>query len=109
MGRRGIRVEEIGSILERMLARIRVHDRDGREIPLSRKLAEVRAIQLWPDVVGDNVSAHTKPLSIQDKIIFVKVDNSAWCNELSFFKKDIIKKVNEGVGMRVIRDVYFKV
>ncbi len=109
MGRRGVRVEEIGSILERMLARIRVKDKDGREIPLARKLAEVRAIQLWPAVVGDNVSAHTKPLSIQDKIIFVKVDNSAWCNELSFFKKDIIKKVNEGVGMRVIRDVYFKV
>ena len=108
MGRRGLRVEEIGSILERMLVRIKVIDK-GREVSLARKLAEVRAIQLWQDVVGDKVSAHTKPISIQDKIIFVKVDNSAWCNELSFFKKDIVKKINEGVGMRVINDVYFKV
>jgi predicted nucleic acid-binding Zn ribbon protein len=107
MGRRGVRIEEIGNILDRMLKRMKVKDKD-REVSLARRLAEERAIQLWQDVVGTKVSAHAKPINIQDKIFFVKVDNSAWCNELSFFKKDIIKKINEGVGMRVIKDVYFK-
>lgn len=108
MARRGIRVEEIGSILDRMLMRIKVKDK-GREVSFARKLAEQRAIQVWQDIVGDKISAHTKPLTIQDKIFFVKVDNSAWSNELSFLKKDIIKSINEKVGMRVIRDVYFNV
>lgn len=107
MGRRGNRVEEIGNVLDRMIHRIRIKDR-GREVPLSQKLAEERAIQLWKEIVGTNVSAHAKPTHIQDKIFFVKVDSSAWCNELSFFKKDIIKKINEKVGTRVIKDVYFK-
>lgn len=106
MGRRGGRIEEVGDILDRMLKRMKVKDKD-REIPLARRLKEERAIQLWQEVVGNNVSAHAKPLSIQDKIFFVKVDNSAWCNELSFFKKDIIRKINEKVGMRVIKDIYF--
>ncbi|MEW6097097.1 MAG: DUF721 domain-containing protein [bacterium] len=107
MGRRGIRVEKVGDILDRMIRRMKVKDKDG-EVSLARRLAEERALLLWQDVVGTNVSAHAKPLRIQDKIFFVKVDNSAWCNELSFFKRDIIKKINEGVGMRVINDVYFK-
>ncbi len=107
MGRRGVRVEEIGNVLDRMLRRMKVIDK-GREVSLARRLAEERAIQLWQDVVGSKIAPHTKPLTIQDKIFFVKVDNSAWCNELSFFKKDIIKKINEGVGMKVIMDVYFK-
>lgn len=107
MARRGIRVEEIGNVLDRMMQRIKVNDK-GREVSLSRKLAEERAIQLWQEIVGTNVSAHTKPINIKDKIFFVKVDSSAWCNELSFFKKEIIKKINEGVGMRIIKDVYFK-
>lgn len=87
---------------------MKVKDKDGQEVSLARKLAEQRAIQVWQDIVGDKVSAHTKPLTIQNKIFFVKVDNSAWSNELSFLKKDIIKSINEKVGMKIIRDVYFK-
>jgi len=107
MRRRGIRVEKIGNVLEKMLLKIKVKDK-GREVSLARKLAENKAFQLWNGIVGPKVAAHTKPLKIQDNIFFVKVDNSAWSNELSFFKKDIIKKINEGVGMRIIKDVYFK-
>lgn len=107
MNRRGLRIEEIGNVLDRMMQRIKVKDK-GCEVSLSRKLAEERAMQLWQEIVGTNVSAHAKPINIQDKIFFVKVDSSSWCNELSFFKKDIIKKINEGVGMKVIKDVYFK-
>lgn len=107
MGRRGVRIEEVGSVLDRMLRRMKVKEKD-REVSLAQRLAEERAIQLWEGVVGTKVSGHAKPITIQDKILFVKVDNSAWSNELSFFKKDIIKKINEGVRMRVIKDVYFK-
>ncbi|MEW6608090.1 MAG: DUF721 domain-containing protein [bacterium] len=104
---RGRRIEEFGNVLDKMMRRIKVIDK-GREISLAHKLAEERAIQLWQEVVGTNVAVHTKPLTIKDKIIFVKVDSSAWCNELSFFKKDIIKKINSAVGMQVIKDVYFQ-
>jgi len=107
MSRRGVRIEEVGNVLDRMTRRMKVIEK-GQEVSLARKLAELRAIQLWEKVVGTNVSAHTKPINIQGKIFFVKVDSSAWCNELSFFKKDIIKRINEGVGMRVIKDIYFK-
>jgi len=107
MSRRGVRIEEVGNVLDRMLRRMKVIER-GQEVSLARRLAEERAIQLWEEVVGTNVSAHAKPINIQEKIFFVKVDSSAWSNELSFFKKEIIKKINEGVGMQVIKDIYFK-
>lgn len=108
MGRRGVRVEQIGNILDRMLKKMKVKDKD-REVSLARRLAEEQAVQLWQEVVGADVAAHTKPIGIQNKIFFVKVDSSAWCYELSFFKKDIIKKINERAKMKVIKDVYFKV
>jgi len=64
---------------------------------------------LWDEVVSDTIKKHTKPIKIQRKIIYVSVDNSVWANELNYLKEDIIKKINDKSGEKVITDIKFKV
>jgi hypothetical protein len=64
-------------------------------LKLSEKLIEQKAILLWSRVVGKEVKKHTNPYSIENGILVVLVDNSAWMNELTFLRTEIVKKLNE--------------
>jgi predicted nucleic acid-binding Zn ribbon protein len=65
------------------------------ELNLSDKIIEQKAILLWSRVVGKEVKKHTKPYTIENGILVVLVDNSAWMSELTFLRTEIIKKLNE--------------
>lgn len=64
------------------------------ELKLSDKIIEQKAILLWRRAVGNEIKKHTKPYSIENGVLVVLVDNSAWMNELTFLKTEILKKLN---------------
>jgi len=64
------------------------------ELKISDKIIEQKAILLWRRAVGNEIKKHTKPYSIENGVLVVLVDNSAWMNELTFLKTEIIKKLN---------------
>ncbi len=68
------------------------------ELKLSDKIIEQKAILLWRRAVGNEIKKHTKPYSIEDGILVVLVDNSAWMNELTFLKNEILKKINSYIS-----------
>ena len=65
------------------------------ELKLSDKIIEQKAILLWDRAMGKEIKKHTKPYNIEDGLLVVLVDNSAWMNELTFLRTEIIKKLNE--------------
>lgn len=108
MRSRGQKTESVGTILDRILNRVKVIDSHGKEISLKKRIIQERAIQIWPKVVGDHISAHTQSLWVRDNTIFVQVDNSSWANDLVFLKEEIIKKMNSELGTRIIREINFR-
>jgi len=48
---------------------------------------------LWPELVGEAVSAHTSPESVDGKVITLTVDTPQWMHHLGFFKEDILTKL----------------
>ena len=64
------------------------------ELKISDKIIEQKAILLWRRAVGNEIKKHTKPYSIENGVLVVLVDNSAWMNELTFLKTEIMKKLN---------------
>ncbi len=64
------------------------------ELKISDKIIEQKAILLWRRAVGNEIKKHTKPYSIENGVLVVLVDNSAWMNELTFLKNEILKKLN---------------
>ncbi|MBI5026759.1 MAG: DUF721 domain-containing protein [Nitrospirae bacterium] len=59
----------------------------------------------WEDIVGKTVSVHTYPDGLRNNMLFVLVDTPQWMHHLSFYKQEILEKLNT-FG---VKDVRFKV
>ena len=62
----------------------------------------------WEEVVGPQVAGVTQVESVRDGILFVRVKNSVWANELTLLKDDMLRRLNLALGGYIIRDIHFK-
>jgi predicted nucleic acid-binding Zn ribbon protein len=91
--------EKIGTILKRVLKKKGLREGIDKE----------RVISLWGEVVGKEISKHTRPLYIQNGILFIGVDTPIWGNEVSLLKKEIEERINLKIGRRVVKRISFRV
>lgn len=75
---------------------------------LSGRLAQQRAVTLWPEVVGPQIAASTRALSVRDGILFVATKSSTWAHELIFRKKAIMEALERELGKGVLTDIRFQ-
>ena len=68
-------------------------------------LDEMKALNLWKDVVGPFIASHTIDLSIKNKVLFVRVDSDALRSELGYSKSLLIKNLNGMVGKEMVREI----
>jgi len=97
MIRRSSKPEEIGKILTRSL----------RNLGIERRLKEESIVLNWNRLVGERIASQANPLKIRDSILFVRVENASWRNELFFMKRKIIEQLNQSVRGNVIKDIVF--
>lgn len=76
-----------------------------KNLNIEDQILENQAIFYWSTVVGLHVAKNTKPERVKDGILFVKVKNDVWRNELLFYKKDFIEKLNKKLGKKIIYDI----
>ena len=62
----------------------------------------------WEGVVGPQVAGVTQVEAVRDGVLFVRVKNSVWANELALLKDDMVRRLNLALGGRVITDIHFK-
>ncbi len=74
---------------------------------IDRRIKEETVLLNWNKVVGDRIAPQSTPLRVKDSILFVKVENASWRNELVFLKGKIIKELNQSVKANVIKDIVF--
>ena len=74
---------------------------------LEGKLKQARIIEAWPEVTGPMITNHTKDIYIKGSTLFVKLDSPALKTELSYSKSQILKSLNETVGVEVISNIVF--
>ena len=60
---------------------------------LEEKIARYQFVLKWEEIVGKEIARKTKPDSIRNGKLFVRVSDSAWANELSFHKSAMIKRL----------------
>lgn len=68
-------------------------------------LDEVKLIDMWPKVVGPFIASHTIDVSINNKVLFVRVDSDALRSELGYSKTLLLKNLNEAVGREVVSEM----
>ena len=81
--------------------------RSLRSLHVDRRLKEESIILNWGRLVGERIASKANPVKVRDSILFLRVENASWRNELFFMKRKIIKEVNQSVKGNVIKDIVF--
>ena len=74
----------------------------------TKKYKEAQLVHLWEKVVGEKLATHTYPQRVENECLICIVDNSAWLHEVQFMKQDIVKKINEVMKKRLVKNIFFK-
>lgn len=69
---------------------------------LKKPLLEARVVALWKPLMGDLINKYTEKVSVKDRVLIVKVQQSALKNELLYLQDEIIEKINKEVGENAI-------
>ena len=57
----------------------------------------------WADAVGENVAAHVRPVRLDQAILLVEADDSAWATQVKFLSGTIIARLAEVANVQVSR------
>ncbi len=76
-----------------------------KKVGLSDQAQRLHIFQCWRDAVGPKVAARTTPDMFRGGVLFVKVATPTWQQELSYLKKDIIDKLNQSLGKRMVHEL----
>lgn len=87
--------ERLGAVLDRWL------DHNAE----SKKITQYTIHDRWVELVGERLATHTSPRALRKGVLTVMVDNSAWLNELSFMRADLVRQINSGLGKRLVMGI----
>src|SRR5204862_5821024 len=81
-----------------------------QRLGLRERLHETEVQEAWNKIVGDFIAAHSAPVALREGILYVRVLQPALHYELEQISKiDILRKLKQRFGGKVIRDVRFRV
>lgn len=88
--------------------------KDGLE-HLARRLGAPTATALgavfsqWEDAVGPAVAAHARPLSLNEGVLVVAVDQPGWATQLRYLSSDLIARISDVAGDGVVTRIDVRV
>ncbi|MBF0450469.1 MAG: DUF721 domain-containing protein [Candidatus Magnetomorum sp.] len=64
---------------------------------------------IWESVVGTVIANDARPWRMYGKKLEVHVSGSVWLHQLNYMKNDMIQKLNDRMGDKVIESIHFKI
>ena len=74
---------------------------------LSDGIDTARIQENWSSIMGENISAYTKEVSLKQDVLTVKLSSSVLRQELSYGKEKIVEMINKSLGGNKIQDIRF--
>lgn len=74
---------------------------------LSHGIDTARIQENWSSIMGENISAYTKEVSLRQDVLIVKLSSSVLRQELSYGKEKIVEMINKSLGGNKIQDIRF--
>ncbi|QEO09051.1 DUF721 domain-containing protein [Protaetiibacter larvae] len=69
-------------------------------------LAKSTLLVSWPQLIGAEVAAHTEPVSVEEGLLTVRCDSTAWAQQLRSMRTAVLAKIAEahpGAGIESVR------
>jgi len=81
-----------------------------QRLGLRERLHENEILEAWTSIVGDFIAAHSAPVALREGVLYVRVLQPSLHYELERVSKiDILRKLKQRFGGKIIRDVRFRV
>lgn len=80
-------------------------------LDIGAKIREHTAPLVWAEIVGAQVAAATEVVGVENGVLRVSAKSSVWASELTFYKADILRRLNARLGATrepVIHDILFQ-
>ncbi len=88
-------MEHISSIIHKILKN------SGKEHLYYEGLIRIN----WSNFVGDIIASNSIPDRVQNNILYIKCVNSAWKQEIFFFKDKIKTRINTFLDKELLQDI----
>lgn len=95
---RGAKAVALGDALKRLIA----------SLGIAPKLREVRALELWSEVVGEQIARMTEVERVEHGTLYVAVRSAPWRAELTMRRLELIERLNAAIGAKVITEIRFR-
>ncbi|MEX0602676.1 MAG: DUF721 domain-containing protein [Bacteroidota bacterium] len=95
--RKAATIKSLGSALEDLVEGLGIKGR----------LDEYAAVTEWEGIVGPQIAKVATATRIDRGTLVVRVNNGPWRNELRLRKEEIVGKLNDALGHRVVKDIRF--
>ncbi|MFF5111286.1 DUF721 domain-containing protein [Streptosporangium sp. NPDC000509] len=59
----------------------------------------------WPEIVGADMAAHTKPETFADGEVVVVADSTAWATQVRLLARTLVRRLNEELGDGTVQKV----
>jgi hypothetical protein len=75
---------------------------------LCKSVSGISRSDVWEEAVGAQIASKAYPAAIRDGVLTLRVKGSAWMQQLSLMKHDIVSHLNNAIGEQVVSDLLFK-
>jgi predicted nucleic acid-binding Zn ribbon protein len=59
----------------------------------------------WPDIVGPQLAAHTRPETFEEGELTVSADSPAWATQVRLLAPQILRRLAEELGHGTVRHI----
>jgi predicted nucleic acid-binding Zn ribbon protein len=63
----------------------------------------------WEGIVGADIAAHARPLTLRDGVLTIGVDQPAWATQLTYLKADLLARIAAATRSDEVTEVRVKV
>jgi hypothetical protein len=63
----------------------------------------------WPDVVGEALAAHCRPLTLKAGTLTIAADEPAWGAQLGWLEAELKRRLDEAVGAGVVTRIAVRI
>jgi predicted nucleic acid-binding Zn ribbon protein len=76
-----------------------------RDNHIEQKLKEVSIVSQWESLMGRMVAVRTSEIYIRNHILYIRVTSSVLKNELMMMRQEIIDRINEHAGEKLVEKI----
>jgi predicted nucleic acid-binding Zn ribbon protein len=71
--------------------------------------ALVDLLQRWPEVVGAQLAAHCRPISLRNGMLTIAAEEAAWGAQLGWLEADLRRRLDDALGPGVVTRIAVRI